>query len=205
MDTGKIQALVEPFAGEIDESLKNQISKYIDIMRRWNEKVALTAVREPDDIVIRHFGESLFAARALMAADAELTVIDVGSGAGFPGMPLKLWAPRIKLTLVEANNKKATFLKEVIRGLALGNVNVVAVRAETLKDKADLVTLRAVERFDEILPIAGALVKPGGRLALLIGQGQVGSAYQLPEFEWQEPLKIPNSRTRVVLVGKLAG
>jgi 16S rRNA (guanine527-N7)-methyltransferase len=160
-------------------------------------------VRDPREIVVRHFGESLFAARALLQADSALDVIDVGSGAGFPGMPLKLFAPRIRLTLVEAQAKKATFLKEVVRALAFGNVNVVAARAETLTDKADLVALRAVEKFDEVLPIAGHLVKPGGRLALLIGTGQIGAAHQLPEFSWQEPLKVPRSRTRVLLTGNL--
>ncbi len=205
METAKIADLLRPFAGELAEPQLNQISTYIDIMAKWNEKIALTAVRDPEEMVLRHFGEALFTARATLAPDSDASVIDVGSGAGFPGMPLKLYAPRIRLTLVEANNKKATFLREVVRALAFGNVEVVAARAETLKQQADLVTLRAVEKFDEILPVAARLVRPGGRMALLIGVPQVGTAHQLPEFEWQEPLKVPQSRTRVVLVGKLEG
>ena len=203
METARIAELLQPFAGELDESHLNQISTYIDIMLKWNDKVNLTAVREPEEIVLRHFGESLFTARTVLTPDAALEVVDVGSGAGFPGMPLKLFAPRIRLTLVEANNKKATFLREVVRALAFGNVEVVAARAETLQKQADLVTLRAVEKFDEVLPVAARLVRPGGRIALLIGIGQAGTAHQLPEFQWQEPVKVPQSRTRVVLVGNL--
>jgi 16S rRNA (guanine527-N7)-methyltransferase len=203
VQTTEIAALLDPFTGELPPEQLEQISKYIDILLKWNEKTNLTAVRDAREIVVRHFGESLFAARALLQPESAPDVIDVGSGAGFPGMPLKLFAPRIRLTLVEAQAKKATFLKEVVRALAFGSVNVVAARAETLTDKADLVTLRAVEKFDEVLPIAGHLVKPGGRLALLIGTGQIGAAHQLPEFAWQEPLKVPQSRTRVLLTGNL--
>lgn len=197
----KIAELLTPFCGELPREQLEQISKYIDILLKWNEKINLTGVRDPQEIVLRHFGEAFFTARALLQPDSALDVIDVGSGAGFPGMPLKLFAPRIRLTLVEAQEKKATFLREVVRALAFGNVTVLAARAETLKVFADLVTLRAVERFDEVLPIAGHLVRPGGRLALLIGTGQIGSAHQLPEFDWQEAIKVPQSRTRVLLVG----
>jgi 16S rRNA (guanine527-N7)-methyltransferase len=204
MDEARIAQLLQPFAGELAPERLRQISTYIDILLRWNEKTNLTAVREPEQIVVRHFGESLFAARALLAPEAQLETIDVGSGAGFPGMPLKLWAPRIRLTLVEAHAKKATFLREVVRALALGNVNVLAARAETLNDQADLVTLRAVEKFDAILPTAARLVRPGGRLGLLIGTPQVGAAHQLPEFAWAEPQHVPQSRTRVLLVGNHA-
>ncbi|MBI2678137.1 MAG: 16S rRNA (guanine(527)-N(7))-methyltransferase RsmG [Candidatus Koribacter versatilis] len=203
MQTTEIAALLAPFAGELPPEQLEQISKYIDILLKWNDKTNLTAVRDPREMVVRHFGESLFAARALLEPESALDVIDVGSGAGFPGMPLKLFAPRIRLTLVEAQAKKATFLKEVVRALGFGNVTVLSARAETLTEQADLVTLRAVERFDEVLPIAGHLVKPGGRLALLIGTGQIGAAHQLPEFAWQEASKVPQSRTRVLLVGNL--
>lgn len=204
MEEQRIAELLAPFVDELAPERLRQISTYIDILLKWNEKTNLTAVRDPEQIVLRHFGESLFAAKALLAPDAGLAVIDVGSGAGFPGLPLKLWAPRIRLTLVEAHAKKATFLREVVRALAFGNVNVVAARAETLQDQADLVTLRAVEKFDEILPTAARLVRPGGRLGLLIGTGQVGAAHQLPEFAWDAPHAVPQSRSRVLLVGNQA-
>ena len=122
------------------------ISTYIDLLLRWNARINLTAIRQPEEIVTRHFGESLFAARHLFPAEAtteepsepalrsvernSTSVIDVGSGAGFPGIPIKIWAPDIHLTLIESNQKKATFLREVARTLTLTNINVFPGRAE---------------------------------------------------------------------------
>ena len=121
------------------------ISIYIDLLIRWNARFNLTAVREPDEIVTRHFGESFFAARCLfrrtqedtsavdpgsVRAESRQQVIDFGSGAGFPGLPVKIWDPRIRLTLIEANQKKATFLREAVRSLKLTDVDVFAGRAE---------------------------------------------------------------------------
>jgi 16S rRNA (guanine527-N7)-methyltransferase len=130
------------------------------------------------------------------------SLADIGSGAGFPGLPFKLWAPYISLTLIESNHKKATFLREVVRALALTNVNVRNARAETLSETFDLVTLRAVEDFASILPTAAALVAPGARLGLLIGSAQVKPAHSLlPHFSWSEAVPIPHSLSRVVLAG----
>ena len=200
-----------------------QISTYLDILLRWNARINLTAVRQPDQIVTRHFGESLFAARHLFPS-ARTTrgqppsavqaapnnqrpanvphVIDVGSGAGFPGLPIKIYAPHIQLTLIESNQKKAAFLREFIRSVTLTNVDVFASRAERFPAQADVVTLRAVERFDTALPVAARLVIPSGRLALLIGQAQIGRARKLtPGFRWSDPLAIPLSSSRVLLIG----
>ena len=195
------------------------ISTYIDILLRWNARINLTAIRNEEEIVTRHFGESLFAARHLFPLTAhveqdafvrqserrsEICVADLGSGAGFPGLPIKLWAPEISLTLIESNQKKAAFLREVVRALTLTNVNIQNVRAEELNPEQtfDLVTLRAVERFVAILPTAARLVAPGGRLALLIGSSQVNAAQEiLPEFFWQPEILVPSSKTRSLLIG----
>jgi 16S rRNA (guanine527-N7)-methyltransferase len=193
------------------------ISIYIDILLRWNVRINLTAVREPDEIVTRHFGESLFVARYLFPTPIAGSrphvyhqrpttndrVIDVGSGAGFPGIPIKIWAPRVHLTLIEANQKKATFLKEVARALPLTDVDVITARAESFSGEAEIVTVRAVERFEKILPVAARLVIPGGRLALLIGRSQVRFVHRLRGFSWSEPRSIPLSITRVLIVGSM--
>jgi 16S rRNA (guanine527-N7)-methyltransferase len=140
----------------------SSIQTYLDLLLRWNAKLNLTAIRDPEEIVTRHFGESLFAARQLFpTTDASEDAIDVGSGAGFPGLPLKLWNPSLEVTLLESNQRKATFLREVTRALHLDSVLVSATRAETVSLRAGLVTFRAVERFDRTLPIAFNLVKPG--------------------------------------------
>jgi len=280
------------------------ISTYIDILLRWNARINLTAIRDPEQIVTRHFGESLFAARHLFpatgsaaerrqnaahgvsrgsvpptqqapegrktpasteayqhsyqpaassrgressqneralapagvannqrpAAHRRISLADVGSGAGFPGIPIKLWAPQISLTLIESNHKKATFLREVARALTLTDINIQATRAENLLEKNllkqdlvdqgianqdptkaaqpdrrphfDVVTLRAVERFPDILPVSAALVAPGGRLALLIGSSQQAHVHaSLPAFHWFPPAPVPLSTSRTLLIG----
>jgi 16S rRNA (guanine527-N7)-methyltransferase len=214
----------------------DSISMYIDILIRWNARINLTAIRDPEEIVTRHFGESLFAARHLFPhnthvgnayvgtaaqacpergrrgcpaqrSSAALAVADIGSGAGFPGLPFKLWAPHIGLTLIESNHKKAAFLREVTRALTLTDVNIQNARAETLAGRTfNVVTLRAVERFESILPIAGALVAPAGRLVLLISASQQGQAHSsLPQFTWPEVVPVPSSRARILLIGQQTG
>jgi 16S rRNA (guanine527-N7)-methyltransferase len=131
-----------------------------------------------------------------------LSVIDLGSGAGFPGLPLKIFAPALALTLIESSHKKAAFLKEAVRTLALTGVNVFAGRAEDFLSAADLVTLRAVEKYECVLESAVRLVAPGGRLALLVGAAQAARTPQLlPAFSWQAPIAVPQSAARVLLVG----
>src|SRR5208282_2988874 len=132
-------------------------------------------------------------------------VADVGSGAGFPGIPIKLWARNIALTLIESNQKKAAFLKEVARSLILTNINIQNARAEDLPSDLsfDIVTLRAVERFVEVLPAAARLMAPSGRLALLLGSSQLDHVHSyLPNLSWSDPLPIPMSQSRSLLIGR---
>jgi 16S rRNA (guanine527-N7)-methyltransferase len=211
VDTASIARLLVPFLETpLPEHALQQILTYINLLQRWNVRVNLTAIRDEEEIVTRHFGESLFLARHLFplstdasskpeARSSKLDVIDIGSGAGFPGLPLKIWSPEIHLALIESNHKKAAFLKEVSRELTLTNINVITARAETVKATADVVTLRAVEHFDSILPIAEKVVAPKGRLALLIGSSQQAD---LPKsMIWSEALPIPQSSARVLAIG----
>jgi 16S rRNA (guanine527-N7)-methyltransferase len=208
MEAARIAELLEPFlqkpsGGREEFSVAQlaRLSDYLDLLVQWNAKTNLTSVREPEEIIKRHFGESLFLAAAL-SGEVPAAAIDVGSGAGFPGIPLKIHSPQIAVTLVESQNKKATFLKEVIRKLTLTNINVFSGRAETLTVDADLVTVRAVERFEQSLPVAANLVNPNGRLALLIGAGQVALVEKLlPSFEIIT-VTVPQSRERVLLIAR---
>src|ERR1041384_6689026 len=162
MHPERLTELLQPFLGVNRESrgpsslARDQIqyiSTYIDLLLRWNTRINLTAVRDPEEIVTRHFGESLFAARHLFPPEnsrphpgapgfasfakpgidgsADLSgLLDLSSGAGFPGIPIKLWAPHLHVILIESNQKKATFLREVCRATTLTDINVVAGRAE---------------------------------------------------------------------------
>ena len=213
MDPNKIPKLLQPFLGEGNSSVAlsslqlNQILTYINMLLRWNSRMNLTSVRDHEKIVTRHFGESLFAARHLFPSGRDgykdVRVIDLGSGAGFPGVPIKIWAPWVSLILIESNGKKAVFLREVVRGLQLSDVTVEAKKAEEVrKAQADIVTLRAVEKFDAILPIGTELAKQGGRLALLVGEAQTARAASLaPAVRWQKAIPIPLSSRRALLTG----
>jgi len=209
VDPDRIADLLAPFLqsppgppASLSGAQLAQVSAYLDLLLRWNARINLTAVRDPESMVTRHFGESFFAARQLFPAGAGLRAVDLGSGAGFPGLPLKIFAPAIALTLIESNQKKAAFLKEVVRTLALTGVDVFAGRGEDFSSMADLVTLRAVERYERVLDTAARLVTPGGRLALLIGSPQAARTPPLlPAFSWQAPILIPQSSARVLLVG----
>ena len=238
MDTARIAELLEPFLDQpLPTSALEHISIYIDLLLRWNARINLTAIRDPEEIVTRHFGESLFlashlfperVARTLLSAQSSRPsespgaplkaqgaiggkptypqVLDIGSGAGFPALPLKIWSPEIHLTLIESNHRKAAFLREVARSLTLTNVNIIAERAETLvrtsPPPSDVVTLRAVERFDTILPLAIKFLAPGARLALLIGSTQLPTLPHLaPAIDWHQPSSIPQSHSRVLVIG----
>ena len=183
--------------------LVSQLQTYLELLLRWNARINLTSVRDPEQIVTRHFGESLFAARVLRDAGAlapNTTLADLGSGAGFPGIPIKLFAPDVHLTLIESQNKKATFLREVIRALGLSHIVVHCGRAESWGGIAHVVTLRAVEKFSTTLPVAAALVEPGGTLALLIGEAQTQAATRALGADWKGDggRKIPESEGRIV-------
>jgi len=208
MDAATISRRLQPFVSpsRLSAEQLGRISIYIDILQRWNRKINLTAVRRPEEMVTRHFGESLFAARHLLRdlplADPPVRVIDVGSGAGFPGLPLKIYAPAIRLVLIESNQRKAAFLREVIRELKLGETEVFAGRAEDFSGRADLVTMRAVEKFQRSLSAAVRLVAPRSRVALLIGARQVDAAQRAQAgLVWEPALAIPGSSERVLAVG----
>jgi 16S rRNA (guanine527-N7)-methyltransferase len=229
METARISALLTPFLAQpLSSAQLDQISIYLDLLKRWNARINLTAIRHEEEIVTRHFGESLFMARHLFpchpersqlireadelaeSKDPYLTnaarVLDIGAGAGFPALPLKIWTPSIDLTLIESNHKKAAFLREVVRELTLTDVTVIAERTEAILSRPDIpqaevVTLRAVERFVTILPQALRFLAPEGRLALLIGSTQVEHLVNSPLISWSPEVRVPQSDARLLVIG----
>jgi 16S rRNA G527 N7-methylase RsmG len=286
MNSAHISALLEPFLEDpLSEPQLNQISIYIDLLQRWNARINLTAIRNEEEIVTRHFGESLFLARHVFprvertppSAKADPTetpappnspkechpershvireadamaeskdpystsqpalnkkeagvpdkakdsgdprgptgnwqpatgnrVLDIGSGAGFPALPLKIWNPEIHLTLIESNHKKSAFLREVSRALTFTNINVIPERTETIlasrdHPQAEVVTLRAVEHFKTILPQAATFLAAKATIALLLGTSQLLYTAIQTTINWQPPIPIPRSKTRVLVTG----
>jgi 16S rRNA (guanine527-N7)-methyltransferase len=212
MQPSRIAELLAPFLApaSLSPTQLQAISTYVDLLLRWNARINLTAIRNPEEIVTRHFGESLFAARQLFPTNpvqsasgkGPRTAADIGSGAGFPGIPIKLWQPNLNLTLIESNHKKAAFLREVGRALELENVEVIADRAETIADRTfDLVTLRAVDKTDDVLPTAAKLLRPGGRMALFLTSRQVDAVRSSLPLKWEPEIAIPHSDSRLLLIG----
>ena len=207
METARIAELLEPYLRndggreQLSQAQLRQLSDYLDLLIRWNEKTNLTSVRNPEEIIGRHFGESLFLASNVSTGEIS-SAIDLGSGAGFPGIPLKIYSPQLAVTLIESQNKKATFLNEVIRKVTLTGINVFPGRAEDSGLRAGLVTLRAVEKFEEAVPLAIKLLNSAGQLALLIGAAQVAAAKTLLAGFDAKTTLVPESRERVLLLAR---
>lgn len=184
----QIAELLAPYLPGIPAGILAQILKYLDLLLKWNARTNLTAIRDPRQIVQRHFGESLFAGRHL--GPETRTLLDLGSGAGFPGLPIALHRPEIAVTLAESQSKKASFLREAVRTLGVQNVEVWAGRAESMPAdrRFDTVTLRAVDN----MPAAIAAAAPcAAREILLLASAPPG----LPsEFALQSPIPMPGGQ-----------
>jgi 16S rRNA (guanine527-N7)-methyltransferase len=190
-----IAALLQPYLidkAAIPQILYPQLSIYLDLLVKWNARTNLTAIREPEEIVRRHFGESLFAAQYL--DPTATTLLDFGSGAGFPGMPIALLRPEIHVTLAESQNKKATFLREVVRYLKLPT-EIWAARVETMSETRlfHTVTLRAVDNMDAAL--AAAAPRATHDLLLLTNANAALPA----EFSSHPAIPIPTTQNSVLL------
>jgi 16S rRNA (guanine527-N7)-methyltransferase len=194
-----VAARVDP----LDAEQAGRFEEYLSLLVRWNARINLTAVRDEDGILARHFVESIACARALPEEIANL--LDFGSGGGFPGIPIALCRPEIEVTLAEAQGKKAAFLQEVVRVLSV-SANVHAGRAELLKMQYECITLRAVDRMDEAVETAARLVASGGWLALMTTQRDL-DRLQLRAgrgFSWQSPIPLPGGGERLLALGRLS-
>src|ERR1700688_2230463 len=196
------RALAE-FQISIDSQQVILIQRYIGTLLRWNEKLNLTAIRSPLEILYRHFCESMFAAGAIPVDKGRLA--DIGSGPGFPGIPLKIIRPELELCLVESNIKKGTFLAEVVREWKLTNSRVLISRYEELGEEVaplDYVCSRAVGEFESFLKWAGSNRVAAQQVIFWIGGRDLEEVRKNKNWGWQEPILIPKSLQRYLLVGK---
>jgi 16S rRNA (guanine527-N7)-methyltransferase len=198
IDETRLRHLLEPFGLDLSSAQDGQILAYLQLLLRWNQKINLTAIRDPEECVTRHFGESLFLARHVQL-HGEL--LDVGSGAGFPGLALKIVFPWISLTLLDPVAKKRAFLKEAAR---VCGFHQVAVRGERLEDLArttpapafDFATMRAVGNLEALVPLAAHRLKPNGNLLLWLSHDQAAGLARIDcGLTWSDPLPIPLTRT----------
>ena len=165
----------------------------------------LTGIRQPRAIVRQLFGESLFLANVL---ELRGWLVDIGSGAGFPGLALKLVAPALRVTLIEARRKKCPFLREVARECAFYGVDVVSERFESWsaggpgQGRPNFITTRAVEVNKKLLAGITARLSPGGKVVLLTSGGLVEKIReQGVTWRWESAVPVPTSGTSVVLIG----
>ena len=188
---------------ELTTGQVQQLQLYLHLLLKWNERISLTAIRDPLEILYRHFGESMYAAIVVPVKDGRLA--DLGSGAGFPGLPLKVLRPNLEVFLVESNVRKATFLAEVIRELDLSGVTVLVNRFEELSEEVaplDFVCSRAVGEFKSLLNWAAADAVAAKKVLLWIGGRDLDIARQHGSWIWREPFAIPHSLRRYILAGE---
>ncbi|MFI5056733.1 MAG: 16S rRNA (guanine(527)-N(7))-methyltransferase RsmG [Candidatus Acidiferrales bacterium] len=179
-----------------------KIQQYMKILLAWNEKLNLTAIRDPLDILYRHFCESMYAGVSVPVEKGRLA--DVGSGAGFPGLPLKILRPDLQVFLIESSVKKATFLAEVIRELELEDARVLVSRYEELGEEVaplDFVCSRAVGEFGALLEWAGSKQVAARQVILWIGTRDLEEIRRIKTWDWGEPILVPHSMRRLLLVG----
>jgi len=181
------------------------IASYLALLNKWNQTIPLTAIEDDTGIVAQHFGESIFAGSVLPLGRGRLA--DVGSGAGFPGIPLKIAYPGLHVTLIEPNLKKCAFLREVHTTLGLSDVEVIRSRYEDFdapRGQFDFVCSRALGGYKRLLQWSKGVLKDEGNMVLWLGIDDSNLLARTKGWTWNLPTKIPESRRRVVLTGKLS-
>lgn len=185
---------------ELEAGLAGRFQSYLELLIRWNARLNLTAIRDEEGILSRHFVESIACARGL--PDGIRTLLDLGSGAGFPGIPIGLCRPDISVTLAESQAKKAAFLREALRALDL-RATVHAQRAETLPSTFDCVVMRAVDRMQDAVEEGARLVQKRGWLGLMTTRGELPGLQRAagPDFAWVRVVALPESEDRLIALG----
>lgn len=199
----RIRQILSKYAPPPSEEICYKIQIYIDLLVKWSRRMPLTALLDPEQIVRFHFGESIFAL-AIMDADRNGRLADVGTGAGFPGLALKLADEAISALLIESNRKKCAFLHEVIRRLSIKDAKVIATRfelAEIQRESLSFVTCRALGGHAPLLQWARDKLELGGSVVVWLGEADAKSVSRRSGWQWGRPELIPDTRGRYILKG----
>ena len=200
----RLRELFLPFGLDLTPRQTNQTLDYLHLLLRWNEKINLTAIRDPEEAATRHFAESLFIAGNMRIAGS---LLDIGTGAGFPGLALKIVFPDLAVTLLEPVTKKRAFLKEAVRVCGFTDVRILGDRLEDFTSSIpmpqfDFTSMRAVGNLEVLVPLATRCLKPAGNLLLWLSQEQGAGLNNINSgLTWLDPLPIPLSRTTEIWRG----
>jgi 16S rRNA (guanine527-N7)-methyltransferase len=202
ISTEKIAAVLAEYDLIAPPSLCEKVRLYVECLLRWNQRIALTAITHPEEIVREHFAESFVAAKFFNLQTGRLA--DVGSGAGFPGLALKLYVPALAVTLIEPSLKKAAFLHEAARTIGVEPVEVLQKRFQDVcrPEGFDVITSRALGRFDEFLVWSRSAIAEKGLVMLWVGESALA---EVPKdaisWAWRAPYRLPQTRNRYILAG----
>jgi 16S rRNA (guanine(527)-N(7))-methyltransferase RsmG len=185
----------EPLPPGLSESQIAQLYGHYELLIRWNQRMNLTTVKPGLEMVIRHYCESLFFAAHLPAASQQISVLDLGSGAGFPGVPMAIQKPHWRVTLVESSQRKAVFLRESTRHL--GNIAVMAERMESLSVQADWAVARAVDPNEVLVN----LPRLGSNVGLMLGEDDFSALRDDSRIAWAEPVRLPWGDRKLCVYG----
>jgi len=197
-----IKAWLAPYEVDLSDLQLHQVQSYIAMLVFWNQRISLTSINDPAEIVARHFGESFFFARFLAVRTSRLA--DVGSGAGFPGLALKIVLPELQVFLIEQDTRKSTFLHEVIRLLDIKSATVCRTPFEGLSHEIgnfDFIVSRAVGGHKNLLKWARSRLNPLGNVALWLGSEDATRITQLKGWNWHPLIALPDSKRRVLAMG----
>jgi 16S rRNA (guanine527-N7)-methyltransferase len=189
---------ISPTAGQIAK-----IREYTLLLRKWNQSVSLTSITDPAEIVGRHFGESMYGSKLLPVENCRL--VDIGTGAGFPGLALKIASPTIHLTLIESNKKKCAFLSEVVRTLKFTDVEIRPERFEQIRPEtvsANIIASRAVGEYKQLLRWSTKALARRGHLMLWVGSEDSTRIACTAGWNWQPAVRIPDSQRRFIIAGR---
>jgi 16S rRNA (guanine527-N7)-methyltransferase len=198
----EIHNMLDSYELAATDQLCEQIREYIGLLLLWNRRISLTSITSPEEIVRTHFAESLLATKACGEIYGRLA--DVGTGAGFPGIPLRMYIPALRLTLIEPNAKKCAFLAEVARALELKDVEIIQKRYEDVRrpePPLDIVTARALGQFLEFAEWAESVLAPNGRLMVWTGPDGRIDLERRKSVRWLDPYVIPRTKHRLIVSG----
>jgi 16S rRNA (guanine527-N7)-methyltransferase len=181
---------------QLAQSQIDQLYRHYELLLRWNERMNLTTVKPGPAAVIRHYCESLFFAAHLPVESDRVSVLDLGSGAGFPGVPMAILKPHWGVTLIESHKKKAVFLRESTR--AMSNVSVRSERFESISETAEWVVARAVDPKN----ILSAIPRLAPNVGLMLGGDDFSSLKSDSRIAWAQPVRLPWGDHRICVFGR---